>query len=51
MADLEPDIGVCEGIRRVAEDAIEALEALRVLALLLVDYAEAEQDFVRLVKI
>ena len=51
VADLEPDIGMRERVRRVPEDAVEAVERLGVLALLLVDYAESEQDFVRLVKI
>ena len=51
VPDLEPDIGMGEGIRRVAEDAVEALETLLVLALLLVDDAEPEEDLVRLVEV
>ena len=51
VPDLEPDIGMGEGIRRVAEDAVEALETLLVLALLLVDDAQAEEDLVCLVEI
>ena len=46
MTDLEPDIGMSERTGRVAEDAIKAREAVFVLALLLVDDAEAEEDFV-----
>lgn len=46
VTDLEPDIGVSERTGRVAEDAIKAREAVFVLALLLVDDAEAEEDFV-----
>ena len=51
MPDLEPDVGVGEWTGRVTQDAVEALETLRVLALLLVDYAKAEEDLVRLVKV
>ena len=51
VPDLEPDVGMRERVRRIPEDAVEALEGLGVLALLLVDYAEAEQYLVRLVKI
>ena len=42
MADLEPDVCVREGAGRIPQDAIEALEALGVLALLLVDDTETE---------
>ena len=51
MANLEPNIGVGEGAWWVPEDTIEALQAVRVLALLLVDDTEAEEDLVRLVEI
>lgn len=51
MADLKPDVCVRKGAGRIAQDAIEALEALGVLALLLVNYPKAEQDLVRLVKV
>ena len=51
MTDLEPDVGMREGVRGVAEDAVKAFEGLVVLALLLVDDAEAEEDLVRLVEI
>ncbi len=51
MPDLEPDVGVGEGARRIAENAIEALQALLVLALLLIDDPEAEQYFIRLIEV
>ena len=51
MTDLEPDVGVGKGVRGIAQDAIEALERLGVLALLLVDDAESEEDLVGLVKV
>lgn len=51
MPDLEPNIGVREGARWIAEDAIETLQTLLVLALLLINDPEAEQDFVRLIEV
>jgi hypothetical protein len=42
MPDLEPDIRVGEGVGGVAQDAVEAVERLLVLALLLVNDTEAE---------
>ena len=51
MSDLEPDVGVGERTGRVTQDAVEALETLRVLALLLVNDTQAEQDLVRLIEI
>ena len=51
MANLEPDVRVCEWARGITQDAIEALETLRVLALLLINNAEAEQYLVRLVEV
>ena len=51
MTDLEPDIGMRKRIRGIAKNAIEAFQALLVLALLLVDDAEAEEDLVRLVEV
>lgn len=51
MTDLEPNVGVGEWVRRIAKDAIKALEALGVFALLLVYDAEAEEDLVCLVEI
>ena len=51
VADLEPDISVSEGARRISENAIEAVEGFIVFPLLLVDYAETEQDLVGLVEI
>ena len=51
MPNLEPDVGVRKGTGRIPQDAIEALEALGIFALLLVNYPKAEQDLVRLVKV
>ena len=51
MADLKPDVCVREGAGRIPQDAIEALETLGVLSLLLVNYAKAEQNLVRLVEV
>jgi hypothetical protein len=51
VSDLEPDVGMSEGIRRIAEDAVKALEALGVLALLLVNDAEPEEDLIGLVEV
>lgn len=51
VSNLEPDIGVREWVRRVAQYAIEAVERLRILALLFVDDPEAEQDLVCLIEI
>lgn len=51
VPDLEPDIRVCERARRIAQDTVETLETVGVFALLLVDDTEAEQYFVRLVKV
>lgn len=51
MTDLEPNIGVGEWAGRVSQNAIKASEAVVVLALLLVDDAKTEKDFIFLVKI
>jgi hypothetical protein len=51
VADLEPNVGMCERARGVAENAVEALKRLVVFALLLVYYSEAEENFVCLVEI
>ncbi len=51
MADLEPYVGVREGIGWVSENTIEALEALVVLALLLVDDTQTKEDFVGFIKV
>ena len=51
VSDLEPDVGMCEGAGGITQDAIKALEALLVFALLLINNPEAEQDLVRLVEI
>lgn len=51
VADLEPDIGMGEGTGRISEDAIKAGKGLFVFALLFVDDAKAEKNFIRLVEI
>lgn len=51
MPDLEPDVRMGERTWRIAEDAIEAAEGFVILALLLVDYAETEENLICLVKI
>ena len=51
MTDLEPDVGMGERVRGIPKDAVEAVERLGVLALLLVDDAETEEDLVCLVKV
>ena len=51
MADLEPYIGVCERTRGIPKDLVEAGKAIAVLGLLLVYYAEAEENLVRLVEV
>lgn len=50
VSNLEPNIGVGERVRRIAEYAIEALERLGVLGLLLVNDAQTEENLVCLVK-
>ena len=51
MPDLEPDIGMGKGTRRIAEDTLEAFKRVFILALLLVNDAEAKEDLVGLVKV
>ena len=51
MTNLEPDVCVGKGVRGIAQDAVEALEGLGVLALLLVNDTEPEEDLVCLVKV
>lgn len=51
MANLEPDVLLGQGARRVRDDVLKALQTLVELLLLLVDYAESEIDFVGLLKI
>jgi hypothetical protein len=51
VSDLEPYIGVGEGRRRIAEDAIEAGEGIIILALLFIDYSKTKQDFIRFVEV
>ena len=51
MPNLEPNVGVRKRAGRIAQYAVKALQAIRILPLLLVDNPEAEQDLVRLVKV
>lgn len=51
MPDLEPDIRMSQRTRRIAQDLVETPEAVLVLGLLLVNYPQTEQDFVRLVEV
>jgi hypothetical protein len=51
VADLKPDVGVSQWTRRISQNAVETDNAVVVLALLLVDDAEAEKDLVFFIKI
>ena len=51
VSDLEPDVRVGKGIWGALENFLKAAETLFVLATLLVDYAQSEEDFVGLVKV
>lgn len=51
MSDLEPDIGMSEWVRRVSEYLIETLQAIVVLAPLLVNDTQPEENLVGLVKV
>jgi hypothetical protein len=51
VTDLEPDVGVCEWGWGVTEYSVEAVQGVVELALLLVDYPQAEQNLVRLIKL
>jgi hypothetical protein len=51
MSDLEPDVGMGKRTWRVAENAVETSQRVVVLALLLVNDAETEQDFVGFIKV
>ncbi len=51
VSDLEPNVGMGERIRRVLENLIKTPQAVAVLALLLVNYAKAEEDLVGFVEI
>ena len=51
MSNLKPDVFFCKRSWRIGHDVFEAFKALIVLLLLLVDYTEAEVDFIGLVKI
>jgi hypothetical protein len=51
MADLEPDVGVCERTRWIPQNAVKAPKGLVELALLFVDYPQTEENLVLLVKI
>lgn len=51
MADLEPDVGVGKRVRRITQDTVEAVQTLSILALLLVNDTETEENLVGLVKV
>jgi len=51
VPDLEPNISVGEGTRRVAKDAVKTGQRLCIFRLLLIDNAKAEKDFIGLVKV
>lgn len=51
VPDLEPDVGVSKRVWRTTQNAVKALQGVVVLALLLVDNAKAEQDFISLVEV
>jgi hypothetical protein len=51
VSDLEPDIRMCEWVRWVAKDLIEALQAITVLATLFVDDPQSEQDLVGFIEV
>ena len=51
VSNLEPDVRVGEGIWGALENFLETAETLFVLAALLIDYAQPEEDFVGLVKV
>lgn len=50
MADLEPDVLLCQRAWRVVYDVFEAVQTLGELLLLLIYYAESKVDLVRLFK-
>lgn len=51
MPNLEPDVRMGERTWRITQDAIKAAEGFIIFALLLVDYAETEENLICLVKI
>ncbi len=51
VANLEPDVLLSERVRRRVYDVLEALQTRAVLLLLLVNYAEPEVYFVRLLEV
>ena len=51
MPDLEPNVRVGKGVGRALKDFLKTVEAFLVLATLLVDYAQSEENFVELVKV
>lgn len=51
MSDLKPDVFLGQWSRRIGDNVLEALEALVILLLLLVDYTQAKVDFICLVEI
>lgn len=51
VSDLEPDVRVGEGIGRALENLLKATETFFVLAALLVNYAQSEENFIGLVEV
>ena len=51
VSDLEPDVRVGKGIGWTLENLLKTAKAFLVLAALLVDYAQSEENFIGLVKV
>ncbi len=51
MTNLEPDVGVRQGTRRISENAIKAGQRFVVFSLLFVYNAQTEKDLICFVKI
>lgn len=51
MTNLEPNVGIGKGVWGIAKNTLETIKGLRILPLLFVDYAEAEENLICLIKI
>ena len=51
VSDLKPDVRMGKGVWGALENLLKTIEAILVLAALLIDYAQSEQNFVGLVKV
>lgn len=51
VSDLEPDVRVGEGVWGALKDLLEAAETFLVLAALLIDYTQSEENLVGLVEV